>query len=102
MTDATDFLYPFIEGDEHDTGALLRDLGESARAKARTSAALRQTTLQRSTSAIESAAQAMSDRFARAGRLFVFGNGGSSTDAASLVGLFLQPPWGQPLPKFSV
>jgi D-sedoheptulose 7-phosphate isomerase len=98
VTDATDFLYPFIEGDEHDSGALLRDLGESARAKARTSAALRQTTLQRSTSAIESAAQAMHDRFSRAGRLFVFGNGGSSTDAASLVGLFQQPPWGQPLP----
>jgi D-sedoheptulose 7-phosphate isomerase len=62
------------------------------------SAALRAATLERSTSVIEGAAQAMSDRFSRAGRLFVFGNGGSSTDAASLAALFLQPPWGQPLP----
>ena len=28
----------------------------------------------------------------------MFGNGGSSTDAASLAALFLQPPWGLPLP----
>jgi D-sedoheptulose 7-phosphate isomerase len=40
----------------------------------------------------------MTDRFGRGGRLFVFGNGGSSTDAASLAALFNQPPWGQPLP----
>lgn len=98
MSDATDFLYPFIEADERDTGALLLDLGESARSKVRTSAALRQATLARSTSVIDTAAEAMSERFARGGRLFVFGNGGSSTDAASLAALFLQPPWGQPLP----
>ena len=30
--------------------------------------------------------------------MFAFGNGGSSTDAASLAALFIQPPWGQPLP----
>ena len=28
----------------------------------------------------------------------MFGNGGSSTDAASLASLFVQPPWGQSLP----
>ena len=98
MSDATDFLYPFIEADEHDAGALLTDLSESARAKARTSAELRQLTLERSTSVIERAAEAISARFSRGGRLYVFGNGGSSTDAASLAALFLQPPWGQPLP----
>ena len=47
MSDATNFLYPFIDADERDTGALLIDLSESARAKARTSAELRQATLQR-------------------------------------------------------
>ena len=98
MSDATDFLYPFIEADERNPGALLLDLSESARAKVRTSAALRQATLDRSMPQIDEVAVAMSDRFARGGRLFVFGNGGSSTDAASLAALFLQPPWGQPLP----
>ncbi|HEY1733832.1 MAG TPA: SIS domain-containing protein, partial [Acidimicrobiales bacterium] len=31
------------------------------------------------------------------GRLFVFGNGGSATDAAGVVALFRSPPWGRPL-----
>ena len=98
MSDATDFLYPFIEADERNPSALLLDLSESARAKVRTSATLRNATLERSMPQIDKAAAAMSDRFANGGRLFAFGNGGSSTDAASLAALFLQPPWGQPLP----
>jgi D-sedoheptulose 7-phosphate isomerase len=98
VSDATDFLYPFIQADERDAGALLLDLAESARSKVRTSAELRQVTLRRSTAEIGAAADAMSERLLRGGRLYVFGNGGSSTDAASLAALFLKPPWGQPLP----
>ena len=98
MSDAADFLYPFIEGDERDVGTLLVDLSRSAEAKVTASAELRRTTLDNSTDVIERAATAMTDRFAMGGRLFVFGNGGSSTDAASLASLFVRPPWGQPLP----
>ena len=98
MTEATSFLYPFIEADEVDAGELLRDLTASARSKQLASEALRQSTLARSADEIERTADAMADRFGRGGRLFVFGNGGSSTDAASLAALFLQPPWGRPLP----
>jgi D-sedoheptulose 7-phosphate isomerase len=98
MSDATDFLYPFIEADEHDAGALLLDLSQSARAKVSASAELRRLTLEQSAEVIEGAAAAMNDRFLLGGRLFVFGNGGSSTDAASLAALFIQPPWGRPLP----
>ena len=36
------------------------------------------------------------------GRLFTFGNGGSSTDAASLAALFAAPPWGRALPARSL
>ena len=97
MSDAADFLYPFIEGDERDVGTLLVDLSRSAEAKVTASAELRRTTLDNSTDVIERAATAMTDRFAMGGRLFVFGNGGSSTDAASLASLFVRPPWGQPL-----
>ena len=39
----------------------------------------------------------MAQRFAAGGRLFTFGNGGSSTDAASLAALFARPPTGTPL-----
>jgi D-sedoheptulose 7-phosphate isomerase len=98
VSEATNFLYPFIESDERDADTLLADLTESAHAKLRASAELRQLTLQQSAETIERAATAMTDRFVRGGRLFVFGNGGSSTDAASLAALFLQPPWGRPLP----
>jgi len=98
MSDAADFLYPFIEGDERDVGSLLVDLGRSAEGKVAASAELRRTALDNSAEIIERAASAMTDRFLMGGRLFVFGNGGSSTDAASLASLFVRPPWGQPLP----
>jgi D-sedoheptulose 7-phosphate isomerase len=98
VSESTDFLYPFIEADERDSTALVIDLAESARAKVNTSAELRRTTLQRSAVEIETAAAAMTVRFQQGGRLYVFGNGGSSTDAASLATLFVRPPWGQGLP----
>lgn len=98
MSDATDFLYPFIEGDERDAGALLTDLGRSARSKVLDSDDLRRRTLEHSEATIDNAASAMHDCFERGGRMFAFGNGGSSTDAASLASLFIQPPWGRPLP----
>ncbi len=34
MTAGSDFLYPFLEGDERDVDALLSDLAASAQAKA--------------------------------------------------------------------
>lgn len=98
MSEATNFLYPFIESDEHDAETLLLDLNQSAHAKVVASAELRRATLEQSAGTIDAVALAMSDRFAQGGRLFVFGNGGSSTDAASLAALFIQPPWGQSLP----
>jgi D-sedoheptulose 7-phosphate isomerase len=97
VSDTTGFLYPFIEGDERDAGMLLTDLSRSAEAKVAASAHLRQATLQSSNDIIERAASAIADRLLRGGTLFTFGNGGSSTDAASLASLFVRPPWGQPL-----
>ena len=44
------------------------------------------------------AADAMAEAFDGGGRLFTFGNGGSSTDAASLAALFARPPTGRALP----
>jgi D-sedoheptulose 7-phosphate isomerase len=98
MTERTDFLYPFIDRTEQDAGALLMDLAASARAKLQTSNELRSATLGRTAEIGAATAAAMADRFAKGGRLFVFGNGGSSTDAAALAALFLDPPWGSALP----
>lgn len=98
MPEGTDFLYPFIEGDERDADALLADLGRSAAAKAEESGRLRSATLTRSRADLDAAATVMAAAFAGGGRLFTFGNGGSSTDAASLATLFARPPWGRALP----
>jgi D-sedoheptulose 7-phosphate isomerase len=96
----TDFLYPFIEGDERDAPALLADLAASAEAKAIESARVRVATLEREP--VREAAAAMAAAFAAGGRLFTFGNGGSSTDAAGTASLFVHPPWGRPLPARSL
>jgi len=98
----TGFLYPFIEGDERDTGALLRDLVKSATDKMVENAALRAETLDRSGHIVELASRAMAERFGRGGRLFTMGNGGSATDAQGAAELFRLPPRGQPLPALSL
>jgi D-sedoheptulose 7-phosphate isomerase len=97
MSERTDFLYPFIESDERDAGALLDDLARSARAKAAASSRLRETTLDASAPALSAAAAAMAERLEADGRMFCFGNGGSSSDAASLASLFGRPPVGRPV-----
>jgi D-sedoheptulose 7-phosphate isomerase len=93
----TGFLYPFIEAAEHDPGPLLEDLAASARLKARESAALQLSTLDACAAQVAAAASAMAERFTAGGRLYCFGNGGSSTDAATLTALFASPPDGRAL-----
>jgi D-sedoheptulose 7-phosphate isomerase len=99
VAERADFLYPFLQdGDAGPAAAdpvgLLDDLAASAVAKGERSARLRSGTLAAQESAIGTAGQAMASRFAAGGQLLTFGNGGSSTDAASLADLFVQPPWG--------
>lgn len=102
LTDATDFLYPFIEQQESDAESLLTDLIVSAEAKAAESVSLRRATLQACETSLAAAGAEMAHRFAAGGRLFTFGNGGSSTDAATLAALFASPPGGRPLPAWSL
>ncbi|HXA34044.1 MAG TPA: SIS domain-containing protein [Acidimicrobiales bacterium] len=97
MTEGTDFLYPFIEGGEQDAAGLLADLATSAAAKGAISAHLQAVTLADRDAVMTTLAQAMAQRFSAGGRLFVFGNGGSATDAAGIVALFRTPPWGRAL-----
>ena len=102
MPETTDFLYPFIEGDETDAGTLLEDLARSAEGKWRQSATLREETLARSDTQLHETAAAMAGRFRAGGRLFTFGNGGSATDAEAVAHLYTQPPSGRPLPARSL
>jgi D-sedoheptulose 7-phosphate isomerase len=102
MPETTDFLYPFIEGDETDAETLLEDLARSATAKWRQSSKLRDATLTQVEAMLGATAAAMAERFGARGRLFTFGNGGSATDAEAVAHLYTEPPWGRPLPARSL
>jgi len=96
----TEFLYPFIDSDESDAAALLTDLAESARSKFVLSHQLRAETLDRLGDDLRRAGEAMADRFRGGGKLLAFGNGGSATDANSIVQLFRGS--GRSLPAISL
>ena len=100
--ESTDFLYPFIEGDETDSTSLLADLTGSAEGKWAQSSSLRTETLDRCEDQLRMVAAAMAERFAAGGRLFAFGNGGSATDAEGVAQLYTRPPHGAPLPARSL
>ena len=102
MTESTGFLYPFIDAEERDASGLLKDLAESARQKARESAALQQSTLATCAEQVTATGEQMAQRFAAGGRMYVFGNGGSSTDAATFAALFAAPVSGRPLPALNL
>jgi D-sedoheptulose 7-phosphate isomerase len=101
-TESTAFLYPFIEAEGHDPESLLRDLAASAQAKVGESSALQRSTLAECGELIATAGRQMAERFADGGRLYAFGNGGSSTDAATFAALFAQPITGRPLPAMNL
>ncbi|SDJ37685.1 D-sedoheptulose-7-phosphate isomerase [Nonomuraea jiangxiensis] len=87
----TGTLYPFLRRDP-------LDLRASTEAKARESLELRRRVLGELSPALGVAAAAMAAAFRGGGRLFAFGNGGSSTDARSMAALFT----GRGLPAVSL
>jgi D-sedoheptulose 7-phosphate isomerase len=94
-------LYPFL--DESPGGTLLLDsvlteVSRSTAEKAAEIARLRGEVAARSAGRLADCAAAMAARFTSGGRLFAFGNGGSSTDAAAVAAAFSCPPGGRPLP----
>ncbi|MCB0949138.1 MAG: SIS domain-containing protein [Mycobacterium sp.] len=98
----TSFLYPFIESEETDATSLLVDLAASARSKAAESARLQRASLDEYSESLRAAGIEMAQRFRRGGRLYTLGNGGSSTDAATLASLFSRPARGRPVAAWSL
>jgi D-sedoheptulose 7-phosphate isomerase len=98
-----DALYPFLAPQSVDRANLLADVARSTREKVAEIGQLRAEVLDRDGAGIAACATAMAARFARGGRLFVFGNGGSSTDALAVATLFVQPgPGKRPLPAIAL
>jgi len=96
-------LYPFLYADASDLDAVLAEVRRSTVAKAEEIIELRHRVLDRDGERLLACAEDMAGRFAVGGRLFAFGNGGSSSDAQQLVTLFLNPgPGLRPLPAYGL
>jgi D-sedoheptulose 7-phosphate isomerase len=96
-------LYPFLYADKGGSvDSVLEEVRRSTVDKAAEIVALRGEVAARYADELVICAGVMAAAFAGGGRLFTFGNGGSSTDAQTVASLFLAPPAGRPLPAFSL
>ncbi|MET9294123.1 SIS domain-containing protein [Streptomyces sp. NPDC003077] len=94
---------PFSRPDGTAADAVAADATASAHAKIAEITALRRTVVADGARRMVACATALAERFAAGGRLFAFGNGGSSTDAQGLATTFLHPPGRAPaLPALSL
>jgi D-sedoheptulose 7-phosphate isomerase len=91
-------LYPFLYDRRTDPDSLLAEVGRSTAEKADEIVRLRREIAERSSDRLVDCAEAMAARFASGGRLFAFGNGGSSTDAHEVATTFSCPTRGRSLP----
>jgi D-sedoheptulose 7-phosphate isomerase len=97
-------LYPYLyageagEADQSAQAELLAESARSALAKTAEISALRARLAAADAPRIAACAADMAAGFAAGGRLFTFGNGGSSTDAQDAATTFLQPWTGRALP----
>ncbi|TDC57156.1 SIS domain-containing protein [Actinomadura sp. KC345] len=102
MTDMQQ-LYPFLYPGGSGLDTLMDDVRRSTAGKAADIVRLRETVLEESGADLAACAARMADAFRAGGRLFTFGNGGSSTDAQDVAALFLNPGGsGRPLPALAL
>lgn len=96
-------LYPFLYAETSDVDAVIEQVRRSTEAKVEEIVLLREQVAERDGERLEACARAMARSFAAGGQLMAFGNGGSSTDAQDLAGMFLHPGGGaRPLPALSL
>src|SRR5690606_23157202 len=86
-----------------DINAVLAEVKRSTEEKAAEIAALRASLEAQHGERLLACAERLAEAFRAGGRLYTFGNGGSSTDAQDVAHLFLHPPVsGRPLPAVSL
>jgi D-sedoheptulose 7-phosphate isomerase len=96
-------LYPFLYSGVSDVDAVLADVCRSTTEKAEEITRLRADVLALYRDQLIECATAMARSFTAHGRLFSFGNGGSSTDAQAVAELFQNSgPTGRPLPAVAL
>jgi len=97
------FLYPFLGSQQQPTDDLLGEVAASIRLKAQDDGRLRAQVAAEQSEAIVETAQAIWQSVQHGGRLFLFGNGGSATDANDWAIDCVCPPEGyRPVPAVSL
>jgi D-sedoheptulose 7-phosphate isomerase len=98
-----EFLYPFLGKDKQKTVDAVAEVAASIQMKVRDDAYLRERVAREESETIGNAATAMMERIQRGGKLIIFGNGGSATDANDWALDCVMPPAGyQPIPAVSL
>ena len=88
------FLYPFLGQEKQETGKLLAEVAASIQMKVRDDSGLRARLGVEQAGEISNTAQAIHERLLRGGKLILFGNGGSATDANDWAIDCVMPPLG--------
>lgn len=97
------FLYPFLGQEKQATGGLLAEVASSIVMKVADDSKLRAQVSREQAEQIGNAATAMHARVRRGGKLILFGNGGSATDANDWAIDCVLPPQGyKPIPAISL
>ncbi|CAN5196664.1 hypothetical protein BH20ACT22_BH20ACT22_03730 [soil metagenome] len=93
-TGRSSFLYPFLKGAETDLPAVVSEISRSILQKADDVVALRAESMD--PEGLLETAEVIAGRVEKGGKVLVFGNGGSATDAQDFVGDLVAPPCGGP------
>src|SRR4051794_21248541 len=97
------FLYPFLGQQKQETEGILCQVANSITLKVQEDSKLRAQVAAEQADAIATAVLAMADRIRRGGKLILFGNGGSATDANDWATDCVAPPPGYlPIPAVSL
>jgi D-sedoheptulose 7-phosphate isomerase len=97
------FLYPFLGQEKQESFGLVSDVAASIQMKVQEDAKLRAQVADQESEQIAETALAIRERFARGGKLILFGNGGSATDANDwAIDCVLPPPGYKPVPAISL
>jgi D-sedoheptulose 7-phosphate isomerase len=97
------FLYPFLGREKQETVDVVSEVAESIRMKVSEDTKLQLQVADEEAGAIGDAALAIHERLAHGGRLILFGNGGSATDANDLaIDCIAPPPGYHPVPAVSL
>jgi D-sedoheptulose 7-phosphate isomerase len=97
------FLYPFLGREKQETADVVVQVADSILMKVREDAKLRAQVAEEESGQIADAVAAINERLALGGKLILFGNGGSATDANDWAIDCVLPPKGhQPVPAVSL